>query len=216
MRFDFGNGFGIIGVHFVSFRAVLFRFLYFRGNLAVFKINLTQFLSEFRLVGNSFGNNVFSAGDRLFDACDAEFFVHERFCKILDRPLRHVLSVNDIGKRFKPFRDSDRRSRFSLLFIRSVNIFNLGECFRCRKRRGNLVGHFSLFRYRFGNLFFSLLDIAKISKPVGKFSQYLIVDMSRHLFSVTGDERYRVPLVEKFNDILYVVLPEFEFLRNLI
>ena len=40
--------------------------------------------------------------------------------------------------------------------------------------------------------------------------------MSRHFFSVTGDERYRVPLVEKFNDILYVVLPEFEFLRNLI
>lgn len=110
---DFGHGFAVIFIHFV--RLGVFLVLdEFCGNFRLFQKYLTQFLSQLRVVGNPFGNDVFCAVERLFHRIYALFFVDVGFGQIFRRSRGDGLRLHDVRERFQPLGERYCRARLFL------------------------------------------------------------------------------------------------------
>ena len=146
-----------------------------------------------------FRDNIHSSVYRVFSCFNALFGIYIVRRKLCRRSGVESLSKNRVGEGLKPFFFGYRSACSALGSERAVNILNFRESRSLFESGFDFGSHLLLRGYRCTDLFPALVEVAQIFELLGELTQYLIVKCAVRFFSVSGNKRYRVALVDKFH-----------------
>ena len=187
------------------------------GKRAVLHGELTEHLSDLGVVGDVLGDDVGCAlecGGNVGNCLILLVADNDELLGIyLDRGIVGVaLLENVVSERLKPLVACNRCTCLSLRSEGKIYILKLYERFSVVKSKGDLGSKLFLCFDERGDLGAALIHLAKIVEAVVKIAESSVVKSACHLFTVTGDERNGVALVDECDGFLYLLLFDFEFL----
>ena len=157
-----------------------------------------------------FGDDVPRPGERLLRRGHPLFRIDEGGRR-RERVERLFLGENLLCERFQPLLPGDGRPRPPLGTEGEVEVLEDGEGFGGGDFRRQLVGEESALRERFEDRLAPFVQFGELGEAVADIGDLHLVEGSRHLLPVAGDEGHRRPLAEELRGCRDLRLSDMEF-----
>ena len=171
---------------------------------------LLQCLAELCAVADLFGNDVGSAGQSVFHGFHALFRIEIRRCGLLRNRTVPILTEKQFRQWLEPLLLGDGGTGAAFLFIRTVEVFELGKGPCLSDGGSQFFRELALLLDGAEDGLAALLQIAKVLQTRLQRTQDCVVHCTVQLLAIAGDEGDGVALVQKPDDVfdVFVFLPE--------
>ena len=168
-----------------------------------------QLLADIRVVGYLLSDDIHRAVYRVLRSGDLFLGINKTFC-IFQRVEALFLLEYLQREGLKPALLGDRGPCLSLGSERAVDVLQLAQGLSFVQSRADLIRQLLLTGDQLAYLFSALVERTQMIQLLAELADELIVHRAVHLFTVAGDERDGVAVVEQSDDILRVLLFDIE------
>ena len=183
------------------------------GQRAVVEGQRAELLAELGVVGHVLRDDVHSALEGFLRGLDLLFGVNVGFGLYLDgRGVDLLLGKDELCQRLQAPLAGDRCAGLALGTEGAVDVVHFGDGHGAIDGRRDLVGQLALGVDEVLDLFLTLLQVAQSGQTLIQGAEDIIIQASRDLLAVTGDEGDGVALVDEGNGLFHLVGGEIEFL----